>query len=39
MASEVPDPTDDALSYDILTGMREWRFSIRMRPYAKSSRR
>jgi hypothetical protein len=25
MTSEVPDPTDDTLSYDILTGMREWR--------------
>ena len=25
MTSEPPDPTDDALSYDILTGMREWR--------------
>ena len=25
MADEPPDPTDDALSYDILTGMREWR--------------
>jgi|SRR5215212_2159001 len=25
MASKLPDPTDDALSFDILTGMREWR--------------
>ena len=25
MTSEPLDPTDDALSYDILTGMREWR--------------
>jgi hypothetical protein len=25
MASESSDPTSDALSYDILSGMREWR--------------
>jgi hypothetical protein len=25
MTSEVPEPTDDALSFDILTGLREWR--------------
>jgi hypothetical protein len=25
MASELPDPTDEALSFDIVTGMREWR--------------
>ena len=25
MDSEAPDPTEDMLSYDILTGMHEWR--------------
>jgi hypothetical protein len=25
MTREVPDPTNDALSFDILTGLREWR--------------
>jgi hypothetical protein len=32
MNPQLPDPTADAITYEILSGMREWRCSTPMLP-------